>query len=308
MSNSKPSFDTDHALSELVIILSSVGSVVRSTVTCRAQRNNETRIIRPTIANPAEVMRLQIWRPVPTEEGCLCCAALAPSMSSAQDVVADGTTALVHVSISRLTGHVRSRGPSSCFTQRFYFGILCRRRLVTHQFVDDIKGLQFKHKCLSHVSPFIWRITHLVPFANVLTFVTEAARCLLEEQQALPIDHMVADCLISTPHSHWSKSTRSEIFKYPVGSLDVMIPVLSTLWARHRDNEREIVGRNDASLLLTAKPCVNVVLAVIDAAASKSPRHTCFPLIRWCIEDFAAMSCGSVNAGPLATTVPGAMN
>jgi hypothetical protein len=84
---------------------------------------------------------------------------------------------------------------------------------------------------------------------------------------------MLRDSAIAPLELHVTNLAFAEIFKHTISAVSITVAVLEPFFARDENYQWVFRGRNDAALLLTAEPEMDVFTATIDAAYFKSPTH-----------------------------------
>ena len=94
---------------QAVVDAAAITSMMNFTMTIRADRSLETRIIRPAVSEASDVVRLEIRSPIQRNEGSRPKASLAPTIRPRQYVGSNITASLVYISPGRRSVSVSGR-------------------------------------------------------------------------------------------------------------------------------------------------------------------------------------------------------
>lgn len=289
-------FNRLHAQQKFAVVLCAVGARMNSAVAIRAKSDHEAGVIRATVGEPSNMVRLEIGQAIGAEERGRPAAPFALSFRTRNNIVAHVSTAFKNGSCRRGFGgsHVSSREGSLTKLAQ----VRGRGCHLLDLLDDGSDGPQFEDDSIAHVSKAIRCRLEVVSLVDVLVLKAQAAWRLPKEQQACPIGGMIGDRSVATLHRHMAYLSFSKVLEHTVGAQSVGVAVCETFFASDDDYKLVLGRRDNSALLLPAKPTVNICPTIINPATLKPPRHS-FPR-RSIVRVLASSGCARVKAARAA--------
>jgi hypothetical protein len=266
-----PGFDRLHPFEELIIVGAPIYSRMNPAVAVRAKRNHETWVVRTSIAQAANVVRLQIRSAIWPKKRRWCSASFAMTHASSDHVVADASAALNdrHRNNPPTRGQVRS-------LKSFILKLPQGRRhwlLVFEFFVHVLDRAKLEDYRLAVVAfPIRGRLI-MMGFVDILPVKCQAHFSFAKQQEGAPVGRVIGDCCIASQHLHIANLAFAEVFKRAIRSTPISIAVGQSFFPSDDYHQLVLRWRYDPTLLLAAEPRVNVGTPVVDASALESPSH-----------------------------------
>lgn len=274
-------FDRWHQCEKLIVVGGAVNAGVDASMAIGAQTNNEPRVVRSSVANSANVVRLKVMTAVGTQEWRLSRAAFAMSLRSMQNVTLHVGAALVDISRCALPW-CPDAGRLICTIAQVnridWLALFSFDSNVLYLLADRIQEAQLEDDSVTHLSFRVRSPLNAVVLVDHFTFKSERTAFVLEKQKATTLSGMVTDGAVALDHPHVAFLAFAIVFENSILSQDVGIAVSQAGFAA--DDEVHCVGgrRDDPSALLAIKSSMNVRPSVVDAANLKSPSHP-FPQV-----------------------------
>lgn len=251
------------------VVVIAVYSVVDAAVAGRTEPNDEMGIVRPAVAETTSVMRLDVGRPVAPSKWSICLATFTAIASSPQHIVPHIAATLID------RAHALHGIGRSCGSKRALPKVTQKRRLigrVINLFIDGIDRYQFENNRVSNLSGPVGVWLDLIAFTNHLIHKSQSADYGLKEQNSLSVDGMISEGTVGANQLHGAPLAMAEIIESAVFP-SVIVTVLLAFSAGDY-NDHRIPSRGDhATLLLAAKPPMDVGPPVVHPSTFKTPAH-----------------------------------
>lgn len=285
-------FNRFHRGQELGVVPRAISARVNASVAVRTKSNDKPRVVRATIAEPPNVVWLEIGNSVRPKERSGLTAPLTMALCSSDNVVAHVAATLKHsgngLNFAR-RGICCGEGPPAQLRE-----IEIRGCLALYNFDNAGDGAELKNNRVAHFARLVRCALYVVPFANILVFEAKAILRFPEKQQARSVRRMCSDPGVSPLHHHVAKLALTKIFEYAVIALAIRVSVDEPFLTGDDENDIVLSRRDDPTLLLPAKPGVNIAPAVVNPPALEPPRHRRFPAC--CVSAvLPPLSCAPVN-------------
>lgn len=274
-------FDRPKLTGQRSVVGFAISARVNTSVAIRTEGDDEARIIRPAIADPANVVRFQVGRAIRPRERCRRRAPLATLARTREYIAAHIVAPLVNRTGRRCTWcrdfSSRHRRRSQCLQRRArcYLGVIFEIDLDIHR----LERTELKDEGSTHGTSSVRSLTLNHPLADPFPVVAEPAAALHPKQeQAFTVRCVVRDCPVATGHLHVADLAFAEILEDTVRSQPVAIAMLLPLFTGDDDYEWVLAGSDYSSPLLAGEAGVNVFLSIVSPAAFKRPfgqLHAC---------------------------------
>jgi hypothetical protein len=260
-----------HPERQLLVELLSVGAGMDAAVTVRAQCDHVSWIIRTTIAESADVMRFEVGHSIRPHEWSIALASFAATCTTSDNVVPDVSTALDD---GRGPARPTRRHESRRFKRqpaKLFQSHIVRDRCLFERFLNGLKWLQLKDDRLPHVAVAIGSLFQMMSDVDVCPFEAQTCIDLTEKQQVTTIAVMGGDGSVSALHLHITPLALAEVFERAIGQLPIGIAVNEAFFSCDQDNQREVLGCDNAALLLASETRVYIRASVVDASPLETP-------------------------------------
>jgi hypothetical protein len=273
-------------LTEALVHRLTINTMMDPSMAGRTDARDIPGIVGPTVAHPADVVRLQVWLAIQAKERSCLSAALADPSSPGKDIATDRLAALVDApagALGRLlvagirSGHGSASESSQIELSLSLIRIGFRRlglgdRLDRHQVEDDRAP---------HVPEAVRRRFSGRILADELTKEAQQPRSilLLEEEQVFAICDVVSDRFIAIGEGHVAYLTFTEVAEHlAVLGPAIVIAMLKATFAGDGKDDRILRWHDDSALALTTVGLVKVTATVVSAAADEVPKgHQALP-------------------------------
>lgn len=277
---SSATLEVCHAFKQGHIVVAAALSQVNPSMAGRAKRDHKPRIVRPAVAQSANVMRLEVGRTIEPQEGGRSFTAFAASSGARQHIGPYVTASLKHgppPSISFWYVDCRRDSPRAQLGHA-WIDPTCGRRVLRRS-LDRIQRPELKDQGQAHRPRAVRRRFRVMRFANPFALVSEGrVRLLAKQEQALATGRMAGDRQIALPHAHVSELPLPEVLEGTVCTHAVSISVLRPLFAGYDYDQRVVRRGYDPALLLPSKRAVNVAPAIVGPASLERPSHESPPI------------------------------
>ncbi len=265
-------------LGESVVERLPIGSMVGSAVTCRAYACDVPWVVGPSVAQAADMVRFQVGASGSGHKRSGEVTGFADPVCASEHIVANIPCSLVGGSGCRQCGRGSVLGSFvSARTQVLETRHRCRpgrdlRRLP----INLEKRVEREHDSLARQLVTSLLRLELPSGADELPFESDrsAFHVLREDEEILPIRHMISDRAIPALHGHGSGLALARVKKRSVSLEPVVISSNVSTHLVDGENHREFSGRAYASLLLSPKGPVQVVPSRVRPMRNKRPMHS----------------------------------
>jgi len=268
-----------HDLNHFSLHLCFARSRVGTAMAIGAERDDRVWMIRPTIAQALNVVRLEIRRSILSVERSRIAIVFTASVCSREDIFSDNAASQINIeqgwSLSRVSLRSLNGKSSQVIKSVWYRNLIdlniCRR--LFNSFVQLFQRNELENNRFSHVAVLIRRHSPFQPTAHIFAQKTKLSFFVFEQKQALPVLAVLVERLVSVGEFHVAKASGAEILERLIWQLLVMVSVAQTLLTSNGEHYRGVRWSDYSTLLLSVEPRVNVVPAIIDLPALKTPSH-----------------------------------
>lgn len=248
------------------------------TMAVRAQGDDETGVIRPTVTRPAYVMRFEIGSAVLPQEGSLGTTAFTCARGSRQNIISHISRSLINRS-RRRPGRNGRRGsfqrpqPQLCkigFGRDYLFSFISNKAQRPQLKDNRCAGVSFAIDGWFCMPAFTYHLIVKCQFAGRIT--------LFKEQQALPRRYMLSNRLIASTHLHVARLPFAKILYQAIGVEAIIIPELRATLSGNNENDVMVRWSDDATLHLPSEASVNIFASVVTNSAFKPPHRNAPPI------------------------------
>jgi hypothetical protein len=282
-------FYVPHALEQCTVVVRPIGAGMNAPMAVWTKRNHKRGVIGPAIADPTDMMGLQVRAAIGFEKRGRRTASLAVPSRTSQHINFHITRTLVD--ISRRLISARRGYPGGLKRSRPEFG---KRRVETrvasltfHDFLDRVEKPKLKNNRVAKLVITIWRPLYVVSRVDHLALEPQSSPLFLEKQQASAFGRMVGYGSISAKPLHVPELTFSKILEHAIFAMPVCVAIQEAFLTGDYDHNRVHFWRDNSTLLLASKPAMDFGTPIVDAVNFESPRHKYPPYerrdltIRW---------------------------
>jgi hypothetical protein len=265
-----------HALEQPSVVGHPIASEVNSSVARRTQRDHEARIVWSPVAEPSDVVRLQIRHAIRSDKGSRLLASFAVAVGARHHVVPHVSAPLHNCDLRAAPAGLHLGCRECSASERREINFLIDGELID-SFADSFKVAKLKNDRLSCRAFSIGRGLAMKAGTNERALKAQSRLHLGEQQQIPSISRVVRDRSVAAKQLHVSYLTFAEVFEGAVGQPSIRVTMRQSLFTRDDDHKWEASRGYNPALLLPAEPRVDVAASVVDATSFKSPRHSYLP-------------------------------
>ena len=247
---------------------------MRPAMAVRTKADHEPRIVRAAVTQSANVMRFQKGRVAGREKWRRFTTIFAFTIRTRQNVVTNGFATLEHCARLRFSWlRAIGYGRQCALTQRIKVAGRRFDRHFIYCFDNCFEWAKLKNKCVAHVAFCVRRGALKNTLDDILPFKSQTFFGLSEKQEILAVFGVVRHGIVAANHEHISDLALAEILKHSIRSHRITVTVLTAFLASN-DNHQVVLFRSDnAALLLSGEPGVDILAPIVGATNLKSPCH-----------------------------------
>lgn len=261
-----------HLREHLLVVDCPVCAGMDAPVTIRAKCDHEARIVRSSIRQPSDVVRLQVWNPVRSQKRRLAPATFADPCASPDNVFLYVFTALDDRPHALSGGRSRICSSKRPVLKRLQIRKGCRRSGV-NRFGKRLKRSEFEHDGIALRAAAVSSPLNAIALEYEFPFEAQTGSRLAEQKQISTVLSVVADLPVAANELHVAALALAVIIEHAIIAEFVGIAVGKALFASNDNNQSVSAGRDDASLHLPAETRMNVGAPIVDAPSLESPAH-----------------------------------
>lgn len=265
--------DLLHFLNQAIVERGGVCPVMSAPVAVGAQGDDMMNVVRAAIAHPQYVVWLKVRFAVCSQKRGSYSVGLAVAVRASQDVGLHRSATLIGIDDSLSSGRgglsCGNRGRSQCRQVRIVRGLVAG---VDNLF-DVFDWAELENDGTPHSASFVRALFIVEALKHIFSLETQVLASLFKGQQAFGPLAVFEDSLVAIGHLHIALATGSEILEHAVSAFSICVAVRTPFWSCDNDHDVVLTRADDAALFLSAKLGVNILFAVIDLPAFKTPRH-----------------------------------
>ncbi len=269
-----PRMNSFHLRAEGIIVCFAIDACVYFTMAVGTKCDDVSRMVRTSVAHPADMVRLQVWSAILSVEGSFPLTSFAFPFCASENEIPNVNAPLINGALPHTRCLLIYRGGRQGPPKKFLkidANFLCR--IFFDRFDYSFQRSKLEDDSLSLSTVITRGRFPAVGFAYHLVNKLKPTLHHLEEKQTLAVYRVLRDGFVTPVERHVSGLAFAKILEYAIVAKAIIVTVLLAGLASNDENDGEVLRSNDPTSLLALKPAVDIALSIVNSSFFESKTH-----------------------------------